>query len=109
MAGDGPRLAAVWRCCADYADHEQEGRLACYFKRHQIGVAYLFPGHHDGVDQVRHALADRQRMIEFAQKAQHLGSADRRRCFRAMFEAGRTRPAKGRKGDHTRAGDAGTG
>jgi hypothetical protein len=96
--GMGPDLAAVWRCCADYADHEQEGRLTRYFKRHRIDAAYLFTGHEDGVEQVRHDLADRQRMIEYAQKAQHLGSADRRRCFRAIFEAGPDAPGKGEEG-----------
>ena len=107
--GMGPDLAAVWRCCADYADYEQEGRLACYFKRHRIGVAYLFPGHHDGVDQVRHALADRQRMIEFAQKPSTWGALTDGAASGPYSRLGATRPAKGRKGDHTRAGDAGTG
>jgi hypothetical protein len=96
--GMRPDLAAVWRCCADYEAHEQQGHLTRYFKRHQLGAAYLFPGHEDGVQQVRHDLADRQRMIEFAQRAQHLGSAERRRCFRAMFEAGRDAPGKGEEG-----------
>ena len=96
--GMGPDLDAVWRCCADYEAHEQQGRLTRYYKRHRIGVAYLFPGHEDGVDRVRHALADRKRMIEFAQQAQQLGSADKRRCFRAMFGAGRDAPGKGEEG-----------
>ena len=47
---------------------------------------------------MRHELADRKRMIEFAQQAQQLGGADRRRCFRATFEAGRDAPGKGEEG-----------
>jgi hypothetical protein len=93
--GMGPELDAVWRCCAGYARFHQQGQVARYLKQHLISVDFPFSGYEHKVHVVRDALKDRKRMIEFVQKAQYLGAAEQRRCFRATFEAGPDEDAPG--------------
>lgn len=84
--GLGEVADEIWAHCQGYPGREDAAAFAAYLRGHQLENSLFFAAYGDlTVADVRRALATRRRMIEFALRAQQLGTSELQAAFRESF------------------------
>lgn len=82
MAG---AAAEIWGRCIGCPQPAAGAALKAYIGRNQIDCGVVFAAYGASVEQVHAALRKRERLIDFAIRAQEMAPADRRTAFLAEF------------------------
>jgi hypothetical protein len=87
-AGVGQTADEIWGHCAGYPGSADADAFAAYLRAHQIESALFFAAYGDRtVEQVKHDLATRRAVIDFALRGQGMAAAELQAAFREAFPA----------------------
>jgi hypothetical protein len=86
--GLGQSADAIWGHCHGYPGSDDAARFAGYLRAHQVESSLFFAAYGDRtVSEVNDSLAIRQKLIDFAVRAQGLPPADLQAAFAESFPA----------------------
>jgi hypothetical protein len=84
--GLGEVADEIWKHCAGYPGRADAGAFAAYMRSHQIESSLFFAAYGERtVEEVKRSLANRQRVINFALRAQELAAVELQAAFQETF------------------------